>query len=183
LQSQYADLIQLVHNDRHADSGSMYSLFLAKNAVDGPFVLLESDLVYEQRALSALLDDAAPNLLLVSGRTDVGDEFYVEAVDGFLRDASKDREALLGAVIGEWVGIAKLSEVFFGEMVRHAEEILQNRLRLDYEESLVATARSVPVRCKLIEDLLWSEIDNEAQLSRVRDIVYPSILARDGSPK
>jgi 2-aminoethylphosphonate-pyruvate transaminase len=181
LQDQYADLVQIIHNERYADSGSMYSLFLAKSAVEGPFLLLESDLVYEQRALSVLLNDAAPNVLLVSGRTEAGDEFYVEATEGFLKNASKDRKALAGTVIGEWVGITKLSRSFFLEMSRHAEKILRDRLRLDYEDSLIATASSVPVRCELVEDLLWSEIDNEAQLLRVIDGIYPLILARDGT--
>ena len=179
LQGQYAHLIQLVHNDCYADSGSMYSLFLARNAINGPILLLESDLVYEQRALSVLTNDAAPNLLLVSGTTHAGDECYVEANDGFLKNAAKDRKALVGTVIGEWVGVTKLSEACLREMIQHAEEIFHHRLRLDYEDSLVAAARHVPVRCKLVEDLVWSEIDNEEQLLRVRERINPLILERD----
>jgi choline kinase len=179
LQGQYADLIQLVHNDRYADLGSMYSLFIARKEIDDSFLLLESDLIYEQRALSVLINDEAPNVLLVSGRTGAGDEYYVEATGGFLKNASKDR-SVLGAVVGEWVGIAKLSAIFLGRMVQHAEGIFQNRLAVDYEDSLVAAASNIPVRCKLIEDLAWSEIDNEAQLTRARDSIYPLILSRDG---
>lgn len=68
-------------------------------------------------------------------------------------------------------------------MIQHAEEIFPHRLKLDYEDSLVAAASNVPVRCKLVEDLVWSEIDNEAQLLRVRERIYPLILARDGPPQ
>ena len=47
--------INCVHNPEYADSGSMYSLYLAREQVDGDFLLLESDLIYEQRALSVVL--------------------------------------------------------------------------------------------------------------------------------
>ena len=181
LQGQYADLVQLVHNDRYADSGSMYSLFLARHAVECPFLLLESDLVYEQRALSVLLNDAASNVLLVSSTTGAGDEIYVAATDGLLKSAAKDRGALSGTASGEWVGISKLSEICFMNMIHFAEKTFPDRLLLDYEEALVAAARNTPVRCNLVNDLIWSEIDNETQLFRVRSHIYPLIMARDGS--
>ncbi len=51
LAQRRAGLVRVVHNPRYADSGSMYSLWCARDLVHGPFLLLESDLVYEPRAL------------------------------------------------------------------------------------------------------------------------------------
>jgi choline kinase len=181
LQSRYPGLIRLVHNDQYADSGSMYSLFLARGAVEYPFLLIESDLIYEQRALDVLLNNSSPDVLLVSGTTEAGDEVYVTAVDGFLKDAGKVRTALRGPSIGEWVGITKLSEICFTEMLRRAQQGFRYDLHLDYENTLVAAASTVPIRCHLVDNLLWSEIDNELQLLRARERIYPLILARDGA--
>ena len=48
--------VRTVHNPSYADSGSMYSLYCARDAITGPFLLLESELLYENRALSTLLE-------------------------------------------------------------------------------------------------------------------------------
>ena len=47
---RYDGLIRIVHNPDYADSGSMYSLFCARDVVDDGFLLLESDIVYESRS-------------------------------------------------------------------------------------------------------------------------------------
>ena len=48
------------------------------------FLLLESDLIYEARALDVLLGSQAADAVLLSGPTNAGDEVYVEAPDGLL---------------------------------------------------------------------------------------------------
>ena len=49
----------MVHNPDYADSGSMYSLYCARDVIDEGFLLLESDLIYESRALDVLLGSDA----------------------------------------------------------------------------------------------------------------------------
>lgn len=180
LAARYPELITLVHNPRFAESGSMYSLSLASDQIGGGILLLESDLVYEKKALAEILGAPARDAILISVPTDSGDEVYVEAEDGLLRAMSKDRSRLGPNVAGELVGISKLSDSCLGAMIRRAEKAFRETLHLDYEDALVAAAREVPVSCRLVPDLAWSEIDDEAQLSRVRRAVYPTILARDG---
>ena len=45
----------------------------------GPFLLLESDIVYEPRALATVLASPHESLILTSGPTGAGDEVYVWA--------------------------------------------------------------------------------------------------------
>ena len=181
LAARYPGLVTLAHNPRFAESGSMYSLSLAGEAIEAGFLLLESDLVYERRALEEVLSDPALDAVLVSEPTHSGDEVYVEASEtGFLRAMSKDRARLGPNVLGELVGISRLSEACFRAMQRHAENVFRETLHLDYEDALVAATRSVPVACRVVPDLAWSEIDDAEHLARVRRRVYPAILARDG---
>jgi choline kinase len=181
LAARYPELITLVHNSRYEDSGSMYSLSLVAEQINESFLLLESDLVYEQRALAEVMGHPSADTILVSGPTGSGDEVHVETSDEhLLRAMAKDRTRLGPHIIGELVGISKLSHSCFLAMIRHADEVFLRTLRLDYEDALVAAAETVPLHCHLIADLVWSEIDDEAQLSRVRRTVYPAILAREG---
>ncbi len=177
------DKINLVHNPVYADSGSMYSLYLARESVNGAFLLLESDLIYEQRALSLVLEHPAENLLLLSGKTGAGDEVYV-ATDQQRRllAMSKQRD-LLPAVAGELVGISKISTMLFGTMCLYAGNYFRekNSLHLDYEtDAMVAAGHSVHIDCLTVDDLLWSEIDDAAHFRRAIEIDR-LIRARDAN--
>ncbi len=174
LASKYPGVVRLVHNERFADSGSLYSLYCAREMVGGPFLLLESDLIYETRALSTLLEFDAPEAMLLSGPTHAGDEVYVTTQQGCLEGMSKDRGVLSGPVIGEFVGISKISDRLLQELVRVAEGLFGNSLRWDYEfHGLVKAAKRVRIPCTVVSDLIWTEIDDEAQFEHARQRVYP----------
>jgi len=182
LRDRYRDLISTVHNPRYSDSGSMYSLFLARTELNAGFLLLESDLIYESRALRETLDFARRDVVLLSEPTGAGDEVFVEAPEGRLRGMSKRRE-VLGSVEGELVGICKISTGVYVAMCANAERAFADTLHLSYEtDSLVAVARDHDIRCHRVDDLGWLEIDDPDHLRRARESVYPRILAADPLP-
>jgi len=274
--------IVTVHNDRYADSGSLYSLYLAGKVLESldtgkdldsewensgmgegkdkrkgegrlsgrehfgvttneeanmqektsaGFLLLESDLVYESRALRVLQDDPRPDLILVSGITNSGDEVWVQTEGGNLRALSKDRsklerletqarpgpvstpgdpgakrtgegaenprvftpkstvnpgspspETLRGGapgghsagasteILGELVGISKISMRLYAELSKVAEGLFQKSLHVEYETGLMETAKRHPIPCLLIPDLLWAEIDDANHLERAKGL-------------
>ena len=168
--------VTTVHNPRFAESGSMLSLWTARELLTEDFLLLESDLVYEPRALSELLAHPAPDVLLVSGPTAAGDEVWVEAEEGRLTGMSKDRSRLARSIVGELVGITKVSQALFAEMVKLSECLFRETLKVDYEtDALVQAGRVRPIACHLVPDLVWAEIDDEHHLARAREQVYPRI--------
>jgi 2-aminoethylphosphonate-pyruvate transaminase len=172
--------VRTVHNPDFAGSGSMYSLYCARGVTDGPFLLLESDLVYEPRALRVLLDHPAPDAVLLSGPTGAGDEVFVETRHGNLVNMSKERGRLGADVAGELVGISKISRDLFVLMQRIAAAAFRRSLQFDYEtDCLVAAGRERAIACPLVPDLLWGEIDDPAHLHRVRERVYPAVARLD----
>jgi 2-aminoethylphosphonate-pyruvate transaminase len=169
--------IETVYNPRFAESGSMLSLTFARARVEESFLLLESDLIYEPRALTAVLDAQSPDLLLLSGATGAGDEVWVEVdAAGCLVNMSKDRSRLGPNVFGELVGITKVSRDLFAAMLDAGERLLAESPRVEYEtDALVAAARRHPVPTLRIDDLVWAEIDDEAAFARARAQVYPRL--------
>lgn len=183
LADEYSELVRTVHNPRFAESGSLYSLACARADLTDDFLLLESDLVYEQRALS-MLQEFGRDAVLLSGPTQSGDEVWVSSVRGLLADMSKDRESLKNTVEGELVGISRISRNFFSGLMEYALPRLHKDQMLEYETGgLVPAARRHPLPCLLVSDLLWAEIDDEAHLERARNEVYPAIVALDGVPR
>jgi choline kinase len=170
-------LIQMVHNPHFATSGSMDSLACARDVLgdDDEFLLLESDLVYEVRALDAALDSPRADVVVLSGPTGSGDEVYVEANGHTIAAITKDR-AILHHSAGELVGISRISRTLFARMLDYAAE----NPHTEYETgALAAVARSYPVYYSVVPDLVWAEIDTPAHLDRVRRHVYPALQQRD----
>lgn len=179
LAARRSGLVRTVHNPRFADSGSMYSLYCARAEAAGPFLLLESDLVYEPRALAHLLAHPAADALLLSGPTHAGDEVYVEVRDGNLVNMAKRRDVLGPEVAGELVGISKISAALYRRLCAIAERAFATSLKFDYEtDCLVAAGREQPIACPVIPDLIWGEIDDPSHLARARETVYPEVCRR-----
>jgi len=181
LAKRIGDRVQLVHNDRYDDLGSFHSLYCARDLVAADdILLLESDLVYERRALERLLDLPDPDAVLLSGFSDAGDEIYVETREGRLVNMSKDRTELGPEIAGEFVGINKISRRLFARLMRIAADAEENNLRLDYEtDGLVGACEEHAIACPCIDDLLWGEIDFGEHLERAIRI-HPEIDAREG---
>jgi 2-aminoethylphosphonate-pyruvate transaminase len=172
--------VEVVDNLAFADTGSMASLARALQVVDEDFLLLESDLFYEERAVEALLDSGSPDVLLASGPTGATDEVWVEAVDGRLSRLSKE-PGELDSVHGELVGLLRVSRDLgrlLAESFRRFEA-REGHGRMAYEtDALVEVSAARPVDVCLIPDLLWGEVDYEAHYLRVRDEVFPAWQAR-----
>lgn len=174
---RFDGLVRTVHNPDYENSGSMYSLYCARDAVDDDFLLLESDLVYESRALDVLINHEMPDAVLLSGATHAGDEVYVETADGLLVAMSKDPQSLDTAAAGELVGISKISRGLFAIMKHLASEAFKASLFYDYEtDCLVEAARKWDIACPVVADLAWGEIDDPAHLQRVLNEVLPRLV-------
>jgi choline kinase len=164
-------------NDAYATTGSMASLAVAVAGIHDDLLVLESDIVYEPRALPALLDQPAADATLVSGPTGAGDEVWVHAVDNRLRGMSKRRE-MLSAITGEFVGITRLSAATAAAMLDGFRTFVRTHGhgRMDYEsDALVEVARTRAVSVILVPDLVWGEIDDQRHLDRVRRTVWPAM--------
>jgi choline kinase len=178
-------VVHLVHNERYEKGGSLSSLQCALEHVREDFLLLESDLVYEQRAVDTLVALERGNRILVSGETRAGDEVWVEtggeAGGHALVAMSKKRDRLGPHVLGELTGISRLCAAELPALQACAQVLAARGGPADYEDALVALARVAPVQVHRVADLVWAEIDTPGMLERVRREVYPAIARAEAS--
>lgn len=174
--------ITTLRNVDYATTGSMYTLYVVRNLVAGPFLLLESDLLYDPAALNYLLSDVRPDIILASGKTNSGDEVYIQHSNGgLLENMSKDRTQLKH-INGELVGISKISPSLLTKMVNFAGSYFAKGSRMmNYEDALVGASVEHEIFIKVIDDLAWCEIDDEVHLQRAINLVYPKILERSSA--
>ena len=177
--------ITLAKNERYADTGSMGTLACCAEKVHGDFLVLESDLIYDDIGLAVLINDQNKNVILASGATKSGDEVYLEAdADDNLVRHSKKREDL-GVIYGELVGITKLTKGTLDAMVTYCREHLDDQPKMEYETAMSAVSSSTKnarkkIAINKIEHYAWREIDDESHLEMATNTVYPLIKENEG---
>lgn len=173
--AEHHPAVRVVANRDYASTGSLSSLVAGVRDVAGDVLLVESDLLYEARALAALLAAPSPDTLLASGPTRSGDEVWVHGRDGRLAHLSK--QPWNGAPrTGELVGMTRLSGALVQTLVAAATVL---PAAAHYEDGLNALCSRHIVEVLHIDDLIWCEIDDEAHLARAREVVWPRILAAE----
>ena len=144
LRSKYPQ-IKTVRNEKFSETGTMYSLWCARKLINTDFILLESDLIFEPRAIRELLESPVKNSLLITGKTEAGDEVYVEADGDAVKQISKDKK-VLGSIVGEFIGVSRLSYDFYLKLIRIAEENFESDLKVSYDmDCFVSLADKTPV--------------------------------------
>ena len=175
----HCPIVQCVENMAFATTGNMASLMCALPYIDGDFLLLESDLLYESRALSAVLNHPARDVVLASEPTAATDEVWVEAHAGCLLGLSKTRTEL-GSVTGEFVGIVKVSSDL-AQRLRSSFDVFVQRYGHAYMHydtgGLAVVAKEYPISVAMVPDLLWGEVDYPFHYQRLCTHVWPAIQA------
>ena len=175
LQKKYPQ-IETCFSPKYAETNSMYTLWNTRNQIgkDG-FLLLESDLIFEEKAIRALLESPWKDIMLISSVTKFQDQYYVESdADNILTACSVIKEEIEAK--GELVGIHKLSDSFYRKMCVEYEKIVEDKPKLGYEYMLLSMSKEVsPVYVLKIDGLQWYEIDDEQDLKYAEENIINNI--------
>lgn len=168
--------IECVFSPRYAETNSMYTLYNCRDAVgNDDFLLLESDLVFEQRALTALLECPEPDVMLITPVTKFQDQYYVEYGEDNRLTRCSTRKAEVNAK-GELVGIHKLSSRFYKLMCKDYAGKVASEPKLGYEYELLTMSQSImKVYVLRVENLKWYEIDDCEDLAYAEKNILPHI--------
>ena len=154
--------LKSVKNFNYKTTGSAQSLGVAISELKEDFLLLESDLLYEKKAIEILLENKSKNIILASGMTQSGDEVFLELDESKrLKNLSKNRLDLQH-IDAELVGITKIS--------------LQKALSLDFYSCKDYEYLLRGLEVLKIDQLVWCEIDCWEHLCRAKEVILPRIL-------
>lgn len=159
--------IECVYSEHYAETNSMYTLWNCREVIgDDDFLLLESDLIFEKKAITSLIDCTSPDVMLITPVIKFQDQYYVESDENdILTHCSVNKEELNAK--GELVGIHKISNCFFKKMCNHYANIVESQPKLGYEYEILTMSQKIsPVFVLNVPGLLWYEIDD------VNDLAY-----------
>lgn len=168
--------IYCVSNSDYRWTGSMYSLVLAQKYITDDFILIENDMIFEDRVIEKIINIENRDCVVLTTESGSGDEVFVEIRDDYLFKMSKDIHQF-NKIDGEMIGISKVSYKLFNLMVREFEG--NENPYMNYEYSMLDVARNYKVGYLKFNDLIWGEIDNEEQYRKVRDYIYPIIKRKE----
>jgi len=163
--------IECCYSEYYASTNSMWTLYNCREVIgNDDFILLESDLVFERKAITALMNDSHPDILLATNENKFQDQYFVEYNQGgFLTHCSVNRQEL--NVCGELVGIHKISNPFYKDLCDYYLSIKQDYPKMGYEFALLHLSKiAKPIYVLKIDGLKWYEIDDERDLSYAETI-------------
>ncbi|MGN1376375.1 MAG: phosphocholine cytidylyltransferase family protein [Prevotella sp.] len=168
--------IECVYSERYAETNSMYTLYNCREDIgDSDFLLLESDIIFGSNAITDIISNQHPDIMLITPTTKFQDQYYVEYDDnGRLTRCSTDKSSI--EVKGELVGIHKLSSAFYKKMCEEYGCIADKSPKLGYEYQLLdMSQRLMPLFVLNAHDVKWYEIDDELDLKYAEENVIPYI--------
>jgi choline kinase/predicted transcriptional regulator len=172
--------LTLVKNEEYSWNGTMFSLALAQKFIKDDFLLIESDIVFERRALKELLINQNRNCLLITNESGSKDEVFVEIRDNFIFKMSKDKHQF-NKIDGELIGISKISIDIYEKMLK---EFRHNKNPyFHYEYALLDVARTFSIGYTKLQDLIWSEIDTKWHYKNLLNYIYPMLKDKENNIK
>lgn len=168
--------IVLVKNNKYKWTGTMTSLAMVKDFIDDDFLLLENDMVFEERAIKEIIKSKHKNCMIITSESGSGDEALVEIRDGYIYRMSKDIHQF-NKIDGEMIGISKISYEVFEKMLEQFKYNINPYL--NYEYMLMDIGREYKIGYHKIDDLVWSEIDSMKHYDRFIHRTYNKLLRKE----
>lgn len=161
--------------------GSGSSFIVAAEEIDGEMMIIESDLLYDVGIVKRIAAQKNKNIFAKGTFGHDRNEIKIRLKDGFVASAEwgpPDSQA-----DGDWVGFTRLSS----EGSKILREVLQNTnpdqgKEINYEDFLIGLLGQIPYEPVDINDLPWIEIDNEEDLRKAENNIYPRIAANLQNP-
>ncbi|MDN3018993.1 phosphotransferase [Paenibacillus sp. BSR1-1] len=169
--------IQFVHNSKYKWTGSMASLAAAQPFINSDFLLVEDDILIEERAIREILQHPQRDTVLISNESGSGDEAFVEIQNGYLHKISKDVHQF-NRIDGEMIGISKISYDVYSKMVSEYQQNNRNPL-IHYEYMLLDISRHFNIGYLKMHNLIWGEIDTRKHYETVIEKTYPMLKRKE----
>jgi L-glutamine-phosphate cytidylyltransferase len=156
--------------------GSVRSLWVAREALQGPMLIMDADVLFPVHLLQRLLTSPHVNCVLADPRSSfTGEEMMLTRIDDRVWDIT--RGVLEPAhIIGEGIGFYKLEHVAAQSLRVLLDDWMTNgRDGEEYEEVFRVLFKSAVFGYELVGDLPWTEIDFPEDIDQAEQDIWPQI--------
>lgn len=173
--------VDVVWDPLYADFGSMYAIRQASALLRMPFLLIESNLLFERRLLELAVGIEPTNGVVVSQGRSLSQYICAEAVNERLLGLFATRDNAAHKAEGGLcsLGLFKISRDLFSRMLTYALDRAYTNPFLDHTECLNGVAADVEIQLVREPNLLWAQIQSRADMRWALHHVYPLIIQQD----
>ncbi|MGE5803875.1 MAG: NTP transferase domain-containing protein [Gemmatimonadota bacterium] len=166
--------VEYIVNDRFRETNSLYSLWLAREWIKGPFLLLNSDLFFDPAILDRLLEESG-NVLAYDSTSSRGREQTKVAIrDRRVVDIGKDLPA--ASARGESLGVLKFEADGTNAMLETAQRLIADGQNQAWViEATRGVCKVIPLFGVNVAGLSWAELDFPIDLENARREIWPAI--------
>jgi choline kinase len=157
-QNQYPISVEFAHNARYSELNNFYTLRIACADVDGPVLVLNSDIIFTREVIDAIHDvEGELKLAIEPGRVDQ-EALKAKVVGDVVEALGKGLDTT--AAYGEFIGVSLMSDHVRRLYVEAADEALAaGETTLYYEDIYSRLCRSVQAVAAKVPRESWAEID------------------------
>lgn len=168
--------VELVYSDRFKWTGTMYSLSLVEKHMDEDFLLIEGDLIFEEKTIEYLLESENKNCLVLVNESGYGNEGLVETRNESVFRISKDMRQL-SKIDGEFIGVSSISIDTYRDML--VDFKYSENLYLSYEYVLMNIKDKHSIGYTKIDDLVWTKLETKEDYESLKFEIYPKLQRRE----
>ncbi len=167
--------VEFIENTRYDETNSLYSLWLARDWIEGPFVLMNCDLLFHPQILDRLLAQGGNGLAFDSSSTGGREQTKVAVQEGRVVDLGKDLPP--EASRGESIGLTCYDERGAHNLMARADALIDNGAENCWSiEAIRAISATVDMKAYNVAGMPWVEVDFPNDLVRAEKEVWPAIM-------
>jgi L-glutamine-phosphate cytidylyltransferase len=178
LREHLGNRVRFVENKRFRETNSVYSLWLAREALRHGSMVMNSDLLASRELLGRLIHAPVTDAVLVDRTSALAEEeMKVKIWQGFAVDFGKDLPA--DDAHAENVGILKFGAEGGRRLIDQLDALIGGGLVNAWApRAFRALASAWPLRAIDTAGWPWTEIDFPEDLARAREVIAPAIGLR-----
>jgi choline kinase len=166
--------VEYIENTRYSETNSLYSLWLARDWIKGPFVLLNCDLLFHPEILDRLMSNGGNALAFDSTSTRGKEQTKVAVREGNVIDLGKDLRPELTR--GESLGLIIFDAVGTHALFSRAHALIEHGAENSWViEAVRSACTEVEVQALNVAGSPWVEIDFPNDFQRAQREVWPAI--------
>lgn len=161
------DPIRLCRNNLYQTTNNAWSLGLALKENEGAFLLLDGDLLFDQKLLNELAVSKDENLFVVDARPNgLTDEAMKVSLNQAGQIVRFSKELPMAEAAGEYIGMARLGGAWSRQLSRGIEKMNDAMQKTAYYEDIInpLILSSPPILAMPVGNNRWTEIDTPEDL-------------------
>lgn len=165
----------------YADFGAMFAIRQVSQMLLTPFLLIESNLLYEQKLLQMAVQLEPDNAVIVSKKRSPAAAIVAQAIEGRLLNLSQAEESVSATAVPTVVslGMFKISRKLFAHMLTYAADRSYTNPFLDHTDCINAVSSEVDIRIVQEPNLLWARIQSQMDRNWALRHIFPLIIQQD----